>query len=103
MSDTADRATLTAKLEQAQQRIAELEYSVRLLRGADETAESLAADLTRATQRVAELESRRCQNCAAWSTISHPEFGDERWCAHNGLYTSPDYTCGDFKRKTNGT
>jgi hypothetical protein len=148
VADASDRAVLTAKLEQAQQRIAELEYEVAkmhraltlivmccdgtsdddanpaplvartidqlqariaeqeerisLLRGADETAESLAADLTRATQRVAELESRRCENCAAWSTISHPEFGDERWCAHNGLYTSPDYTCGDFKRSTDG-
>jgi chromosome segregation ATPase len=57
VSDASDRATLTAKLEQAQQRIAELEYRVRLLRGADETAESLAADLIRATERVAELES----------------------------------------------
>jgi predicted nucleic acid-binding Zn-ribbon protein len=57
VADASERATLTAKLEQAEQRIAELEYSVRLLRGADETAESLAADLTRATQRVTELES----------------------------------------------
>jgi chromosome segregation ATPase len=77
MSDAADRATLTAKLEQAQQRIAELEYSVRLLRGADETAESLAADLTRATQRVADLEQERdrfraeCEQLRSeWNTLA---------------------------------
>jgi hypothetical protein len=90
VSDVSERATLTAKLEQAQQRIAELEYSVRLLRGADETAESLAADLTRATQRVAELESRRCENCAHWS-----DDGGEGKCEE-----PPSWTCGAFRRKT---
>jgi len=58
MTDHATESALRAQIRELETALETERASVAILRGADETAEALAADLVKATERIAELEGR---------------------------------------------
>ena len=85
MTDHATESALRAQIRELETALETERASVAILRGADETAESLAVDLVKATERIAELEGRRCGECGYSDTPldrSASRVFCRRYCRH---------------------